>query len=302
RGYAGIMLRHALDKMRESGEFVSDLFPFSWEFYRRLGWEWVGQRNDYVVLTRTLLADKGTEDVRAATVADRPAIQECYTTWAGRYRGLIERDVKLWNRVLDDSSKEYAYTFVYEPEGKVEGYLTFKGWKDKETRLREFVVLTPRAHRALLGLLRRHEMQVDAFAWSAPSDDSLWHEHYHWDVQTRTQPVTSARVVDVAAALAAWKPNASASGKVTVRVKDDVAAWNTGIWQTDFSEGNSVVTAVTSDPDVSLDIQAFTQAYHGTPGLAGLRKAGRLDVHSEVGYEALCRLLDGPPMWMNDSF
>jgi len=302
RGYAGIMLRHALDKMRESGEFVSDLFPFSWEFYRRLGWEWVGVRNDYVVLTRTLLADKGTEEVRAATVADRPAIQSCYTTWAGRYRGLIERDVKLWNRVLDDSAKEYAYTFVYEPEGKVEGYLTFKGWKDKETRLREFVVLTPRAQRALLGLLRRHEMQVDAFAWSAPSDDSLWHERYHWDVQTRTQPVTSARVVDVAAALSAWKPNAGASGQVTIRVKDDVAAWNTGTWQTDFSEGHSVVRAVTSEPDVSLDIQAFTQAYHGTPGLASLRKAGRLDVHSEAGYEALCRLLDGPPMWMNDSF
>ncbi|MCW3100647.1 MAG: GCN5-related N-acetyltransferase [Chthonomonadaceae bacterium] len=302
KGYAGTMLRHALEKMRENGEFVSDLFPFNWEFYRRLGWAWVGQRCDYVVPTRILLADKETEHVRAVTAVDRAAIQDCYTTWAGRYRGLIERDVKLWNRVLDDSPKEYAYTFLYEADGKVEGYLTFKGWKSDETKLREFVVLTPRAQRALLGLLRRHEMQVDAFAWHAPGDDSLWHPHYHWDIKTKTQPVTAARVVDVAAAIAAWKPNADVSGKVIVRVQDDVAAWNTGTWEADFNEGMTAVKRVDSEPDVSLDIQAFSQAYHGTPDVASLRKAGRIDVHSEAGYAALGRLLDGPPMWMNDSF
>lgn len=302
RGYAGIMLRHALEKMRENGEFVSDLFPFSWEFYRRLGWAWVGQRNDYVVPTRILQSDKETEHVRAAVAADRPAIQECYVAWAGRYRGLVERDVKLWNRILNDSPKEYAYTFLYEPEGKVEGYLTFKGWKREETRLREFVALTPRAQRALLGLLRRHEMQVEAFAWSAPGDDSLWHQQYHWDIKTQTQPVTAARVVDVAAALSAWKPQRGASGKVVVRVQDDVAAWNTGTWLADFSEGVTTVQAVDAEPEVSMDIQALSQAYHGTPSLANLRSAGRMEVHAEAGYEALGRLLDGPPMWMNDSF
>lgn len=302
RGYAGIMLRHALQKMRENGEFVSDLFPFSWEFYRRLGWAWVGQRNDYVVPTRVLQADPETEHVRAATTADRAAIQECYVAWAGRYRGPVERDVKLWNRILNDGEKEYAYTFLYEPDGKVEGYLTFKGWKEKKTRLREFVTLTSRAQRALLGLLRRHEMQVNKFSWSAPEDDTLWHQHYHSNIETETEPVTQARVVDVAAALAAWKPTASVSGKVVLGIQDDVAQWNTGTWEVDFSAGGSVVKSVEAAPDVTFDIQAFTQAYHGTPNLASLRRAGRLDVQSEAGYEALCRFLDGPPMWMNDFF
>lgn len=302
RGYAGILLRHALEKMRENGEFVSALFPFSWEFYGRLGWAWVGKKNDYVVPTRVLAADRETDHVRAATATDRAAIQECYTVWAGRYRGLMQRDVKLWNRVLDDGEKEYVYTFLYAPDGKVEGYLTFKGLKDKKTPLREFIALTPRAQRALLGLLRRHEMQVEKFAWSAPEDDTLWHQRYHWDIKTHTEPVTMARVVDVKAALEAWKPNAGAEGKVILRIQDDTAAWNTGTWQADFSQRSVEVKPVDSAPDVTLDIQAFSQAYHGTPGLGSLRHAGRLEVHAEPGYAALCRLLDGPPMWMNDDF
>jgi predicted acetyltransferase len=302
RGYAGKMLRHALEKMRENGEFVSDLFPFNWEFYRRLGWAWVGQRYEYVVPTRILPSDPATDHVRAATVADRPAIARCYLAWARRYRGPIERDAKLWNPILDDSPKEYCYTFLYAPDGEVEGYLTFKGWKKERTNLREFVALTPRAQRALLGLLRRHEMQVQAFGWEAPSDDSLWHPHYHWDITTKTEPVTAARVVDVPAALTAWKPEATVAGKVVLRIHDEVAAWNTGTWQAEFSEANTVVKAVDGEPDVSMDIQAFSQAYHGFPDVGSLRKGGRLEVHSEAGYEALTRLLAGPPMWMNDSF
>ena len=302
KGYAGIVLRHALEQMHEKGEFLSTLFPFSWEFYRRLGWAWVGKRQDYVVVSRILAADAETEHVRAAVPTDRPAIQECYTHWAGRYRGLIERDVRLWNRILNDGDKEYTYTFLYERDGKVEGYLTFKGWKREETRLREFVALTPRSQRALLGLLRRHEMQVENFAWAAPEDDGLWHQLYHWDVKTQVRPVTMGRIVDVAAALSAWKPNAALSGKVTLQVQDATAAWNNRTWQADFSEGTTALKAVHSAPDVTLDIQALTQAYYGTPNLAGLRSGGRLEVHSEAGYDALCRLLDGPPMWMNDSF
>lgn len=302
KGYASILLRHALEKMRDSGESVSSLFPFSWEFYGRLGWAWVGVRNMVEAPTRILKPDQGTENVRAATATDRSAIEECYRIWAGGYRGLMERDAKLWNRILDDGEKEYTYTFLFEADGKVEGYLTFRGWKEAETPIREFVVLTSRAQRALLGLLRRHEMQVEKFTWDSPEDNSLWHQHYHWDIKTKTEPVTMARVVDVAAALTAWKPNRAVAGKVTVRIQDKDALWNTGVWQADFSEGAVTVQAVQADADVSMDIQAFSQAFHGTPNLTSLRKGGRLEVQNEAGYEALQQLLAGPPMFMNDSF
>lgn len=302
RGYAGTLLRLALEKMRENGEIVSDLFPFSWEFYRRLGWAWVGARNKIELPSRILQADPETENVRAATPVDRPQIEACYTEWARMYRGLLERDVKLWNRILDNSEKEYAYTFLYEVDGRVEGYLTFKGWKGDITRLREFAALTPRAYRALLGLLRRHEMQVDKFSWTAPEDDTLRHHLCHWDIKATTEPVTMARVVDVPAALAAWKPSPTVSGKATVEIQDDSAPWNNGVWQADFSEGFTTVRSVADKADVAMDIQAFSQAYHGSPNLADLRRAGRLTVQSETGFEALQRLLDGPLMWMNDSF
>src|SRR5438132_11992154 len=40
RGYAGALLRRGLEIMREDGQYLSSLWPFSFDYYRRYGWEW----------------------------------------------------------------------------------------------------------------------------------------------------------------------------------------------------------------------------------------------------------------------
>ena len=302
RGYAGAGLRHALAQMREAGQVISTLFPFSWDYYRRFGWEWVGTNRCYAVPTRIFKPHSETEHARAATPEDRPRILAAYTEFASRYRGLLARDDRQWNRILDDTEQRHTYTYVYEQQGRIEGYLTYRGGEKKETELREFIALTPRAQAALLGLLRRHEMQVEKFTWSAPPDDGLWSQFYHWDIETKLEPCTQGRVVDVAGALQAWKPSTSAHGHFTLGMQDENAPWNTGTWQVEFEGGQVSVEPTQQEPQVSLDIQALSQAYFGTPTVDELRRNDRLQVHKEAGYTALRDLLAGPPMWMNDSF
>jgi predicted acetyltransferase len=296
------MLKHVLEQMRDAGQVISLLEPFSWDYYRRFGWEWIGARRRYAVPARILKPDPETERVRAATAQDRSQIVDAYTRFAERYRGMVVRTDKHWARILDDSKKEFTYTYLYEREGQVEGYLTYRGGKGEETGLREFISLTPRAQRALLGLLRRHEMQVTKFTWSAPPDDGLWSRDYHWDIETKVRPQLMGRVVDVPAALCAWKPAPSAQGRLTLGVQDDCAPWNTATWQIDFADGQVEVRPNSAAPQVSLDIQALSQAYFGTPTVAELRAWERLQVHDEAGYQAFTDLLAGTPMWINDGF
>src|SRR5579871_4731609 len=71
RGYASDGVKHALQRMREAGQVISVLDPFSWEFYQRLGWDWIGATRRYTIPTRVLKSDPETENVRAATLADR---------------------------------------------------------------------------------------------------------------------------------------------------------------------------------------------------------------------------------------
>ena len=188
KGYASGGVRYCLEQMRRNEQCVSILEPFNWDFYRGLGYEWVGLNRRYSLPSRILKPSPHTENVRAATPDDRERIAATYARFAIRYRGMLQRTPVEWKIMLDDMPKEHFYTYVYEQEGELEGYLTYHGGKREETRLREFVSLTARAQGGLLGLLRRHEMQIDKFSWNAPADDTLYSHLNHWDVETKLRP------------------------------------------------------------------------------------------------------------------
>ena len=163
--------------------------------------------------------------------------------------------------------------------------------------IKEFITLTPRSKRALLGLLRRHEMQVRKFAWKAPEDDGLWSQFYSNEIETTIGTNMQGRVVDAASALAAWKPDPDLTGALTLRIDDAFAPWNSGTWKIAFEYGNVTVSSTHEDPQVFVDIQAFSEAFFGALTPASLRHRDRLQVHDEAGFHALCHLLAGPPMW-----
>ncbi|MCW3100651.1 MAG: GCN5-related N-acetyltransferase [Chthonomonadaceae bacterium] len=302
KGYAGDTIRFALERMKEAGHVTSVLSPFSWQFYQNLGWDWTGASRRYSVTTHVLRPHPETEFVRAAVPADRPRIIACYEAFAGRYRGMLVRQEAEWNSVLNDRKKEYAYAFLYEKDGSVEGYLAFHGWKEEETRLRDFITLTPRAQMALLGLLRRHEMQVKKFTWNAPENDLLWSQFIDWDLETRLKPLQMARIVDFPAALALLNPGLDQKGVVDVGIRDAHAPWNDGVWRIVVDIGHVEATRTRGIAQVEMDIRQATQAFFGAPTLEDLRRADRITVHDESGYGRLQRLSDGPPMWINDDF
>ncbi len=302
KGYAGECLRYSLERMREAGQAVSMLYPFSWDYYRQYGWEWIGINRTYRVETRTLPPSRESDHVRAALPSDREKVIGCYTQYAQRYRGLLARSQQHWNNILNDTETNYTYTYLYERDGVMEGYLTIRENSGTETHLREFITLTPRALAGLLGMLRRYDMQIEKFSWNAPENDLLWHRYYHWAIQTTIKPVVQARVVDVAEALRRWQPDPAKRGELTLKIEDEKAPWNRGVWHIAFEDGTVSVRESRENPQVEMDIQSFSQAYFGTPDLPQLRTAERLIVHEEGGFQALSDLLEGPPAWTNDGF
>jgi predicted acetyltransferase len=302
RGYATAALLRSLRHMRDVGEVVSTLYPFSWQFYQQLGWEWTGQVRRYKAPARIFEPTAGTARCREAKPEDRERIAEAYERVARGYRGLLQRDTKQWNRVLDDTTERWTYTYVYEGQTGIEGYLTYSGGSGDVTELREFVSINCEAQQALLGLVGRLDMQTRNFEWRAPEDDLLWSALCNYEIETRLWPMTQARVVDVEGALSQWVPDRAAAGRFTMRIADAQADWNDGTWGVEFSDGAVTVARASCEADLAMDIRTLSQAFFGSPTVATLRRAGKLAVADERGYEAFRDCLSGPPMWTNDFF
>jgi len=299
RGYGGAVLKYMLGHMREAGQVLTILSPFNYAYYRKFGWDWIKVSRTYRVLSRVLPVGPETDHVRAATSADRSDIKATYEQFSSRYRGMAVRDEAEWNLILSSNKVRVSYVYVFEIDDMIEGYLVVREGGPDETYLPEFITVTPRALRGLLGLLRRLETQTNLFYWYAPENDGLWSHFLHREIYTNVWVDFQGRVVDLAASLQFLKPDPTISGSLTLHIEDSCAPWNQGIWDLSFANGVVAVRSTTKEAQVSMDIQAFSQAFFGGLPLTSLREQRRVEVASEPAFHALRSLLDGPPMWYN---
>lgn len=309
RGHVGRLLAEGLRVMRDAGQYTSGLYPFAYAFYRRFGWEWVGEKREHTVPTAHIPT---FPEGRAVRCYDGPealdTIRPVYDTFARRHRGMATRtnaDPNFWERALAHSDNRTTYVQVYhDPQtNEDEGYLTFRYPNGGDTgHVGEFIANTPAAYRGLLSVLHYYGTQVERVKFSAPADSPLPLSVMHNDLETSVHPLFMGRVVDVARALSALPPDPSLAGTLTVQVSDPTCDWNTGAFAVTAEAGQVFAVPTPNTPGVTLDIQAVSQAYWGQPALGLLRAAGRVTVTDEAQYELLSRLLPPAICYLQDGF
>ena len=309
RGHVGRLLTESLRTMRDSGQYLSGLFPFSVAFYRRYGWDWVGEERIYTIPTAEIKAYPEGKCLRCYEGPEgQEIVRPVYDAFAGRYRGMLTRTdptPAFWEWSLKNHGNRTTYVQVYHsPEtGAAEGYLTFRYPKKGDTAdIGELIATTPAAYRGLLSVLHYYGTQVQKVRFSAPADSPLPLYVMHNDLKALQEPSFMARVVDAGAAFAALRPDPDLSGQVTISVADEYADWNQQTFQMTIEGGHVSATTTQSVAGITLDIQTLTQAYWGHPSLGSLRAAGRLSVTDEKQYKMLAKLLPPAVCYLQDDF
>ena len=309
RGHVGKLLQESLKTMRDAGQFLSGLFPFSVAFYRRYGWDWVGEERIYTIPTAEIKAYPEGKHLRCYEgMEGLEVVRPVYDTFARRYRGMLTRTdptPAFWDWALKNHGNRTTYVQVYHaPEtGMAEGYLTFRYPKKGNTAdVGELIATTPAAYRGLLSVLHYYGTQVQKVRFSAPADSPLPLYVMHNDLKALQEPSFMARVVDVSAAFTTLRSDPGLSGQVTIAVTDEYADWNQKTFQITIEAGQVSVTTTQAVAGIALDIQTLTQAYWGHPSLGSLRTAGRLSVTDEKQYETLAKLLPPAVCYLQDDF
>lgn len=162
KGYAGLLLTETLSTLRERGFALSALFPFSYDYYRKFGYELAGVAHRCQIRPAQLPHDREAARVRSTQTTDIPYLERLYDAAAQQQTLRAIRDTKRWNYILDHVKQRV----VYAPErNAVAGYLLYEyrpGVVERiappkrvppTLRLLEMVAETPEARRGLLGHL-----------------------------------------------------------------------------------------------------------------------------------------------------
>jgi predicted acetyltransferase len=309
QGHVAALLARALHDMHVAGQYLSGLYPFSYAFYRRHGWEWVGEKRRYSVPTAAIVSAPEGRDVRTYDGPEAlEVVKPVYAAFVRRYHGMTTRADAApdwWTGSLTHQGERTTYVHVHHDPvtDEADGYFTFR-YPDggQPACLGEFFALNPAAYRGLLSVMHYYGTQIKTLEFAAPADDPLTLHVMHNDLSTSVNPLFMGRIVDVAAALSALRPLPAVRGTCILQVVDNACDWNHGCFEIGVEEGRVTVKASEKTSGVALDISALTQAYWGQPSLPLLRQAGRVEVADEGQYHLLAGLLPPAIAYLQDFF
>jgi predicted acetyltransferase len=282
RGYASQLCSAAIQQGYQQGYVVSILYPFRYNFYRKLGWGAIGEAIEYNFSPRSL-PSFSTDGVRRFQIADLFAIASCHQRFVEQGNCLAERTQPVWEQWQKDITAHKRIVMVYQPADKIHGYLSFRAdadshWLSQSLEIQEFVYTDATAYQALLGFLATLSDQFTNIRYRASRNEAL---HYLLtDPRDQLQPTLPAtlgsragqlitsymlRVLDVAAALQARPNYQGLDGQINFCILDPQLPENnqTFGWQLTAGKPQVVLGGIPQAPTLTLSIDLFSQLYTG---------------------------------------
>ena len=255
-GIAKKLLHHALVKMKEQGQVLSYLHPFSVGFYRKYGWELAFSRRHDIIPIDQLKQHWNAAGYVRRTEADIALLDHIYAAYAQKFNGMLVRDTLWWQqRVLTD--KEMNIAVAYNDKEEAEGYVMYKV-RNNELTVNELAYKNVNGRNLLYEFIGNHDSMANEVKWVVPTNNNVPFMINNPVYEQMEQPYFMARIVDVKAFLEQYVyMKAEADTKIHLTVEDECIQENSGTYEVDIVDGKA--TLVEQVEQTNLTVQCSVQ-------------------------------------------
>ncbi|PYI50909.1 GNAT family N-acetyltransferase [Paenibacillus flagellatus] len=230
RGMVAQLLERGLREMKEDGQTLSCLHPFSVPFYRKYGWELYADYKKYELTAGQLPAFDTGEGRIERTDGDWALLNRVYDKYARQYNGTLIRDEAWWvHTVFRQKGRQAAVYF--DGTGEPRGYVLYKV-KQRVMDVGEMAFSDEAARKALWRFIANHDSMCDTVKLTAPADDDLPFLLPDPRIGQETEPYFMARIVDFRSFAEGYPFVATGrEERLVVKLADPLAPWNDGTFR-----------------------------------------------------------------------
>lgn len=309
-GVMNKVFHETLRFMKDKGQVFSILYPFSYAYYRKFGYEITYQLNKAVVPTLTFGHYPYPKDsVRFWKKSDGFAdLMSIYDAFAKSRNMSIYRDEKSWKDIMkDDPYIKRKHTYIhYDAQNKPDAYVRTRvhfpaNGQDRQVSIDELAWTTQDGLFAMFGFIGGLRPQYGEAIWEVPMSLDLYTLFPEaWDVSIETPSSVQTRIVDLSAALKLMRVPTLFNGNVCIDVFDKSFPDNNGKYCISWESGTVSVEKTDRAPDMSTSIEAMSQLVLGylTPDMAAYR--ADTTIHSQ--HEALMALFPKKDLYLGEKF
>lgn len=260
KGYVKELIKQSLIEMRENGQIISVLHPFSYGFYRKYGWELF---SDFSVIHLTkpdLIYSENVSGYVKRFSADSyneyiKDIENIYDRYTQKYIGMFVREHNWWiEAVIKDFHTAVYYNQMNEPLG----YLIYN-MQNSKMFVKEFIPLNHEARKGMWNFICQHDSMLKEIEIWAEVNDPLLFTIINPKVKVEQIAFPMARIVDVPAFLQVYPFNwQSLECQIILNIVDEYAPWNNGTYTVRPGKTSNVLADSSEEEGLTMSINTLS--------------------------------------------
>lgn len=277
------LLERALKNMRERGQYITYLFPYSIPYYRRKGWEIISDKISYEIEDYQLPKSKQVEgDVRRVEV-DSKELKRTYERYAQHTHGAIIRDELAWNEYWLWDSDDIMAAIYYNEDNEPDGYVIY--WLAEDIfHVKDMIFNNEAARTGLWNFISAHLSMIDKVVGSTYTDEPLAFLIEDASITETISPYYMARIVDFPAFIAnfPFKPHPKPR-EWKFLLSDPIMDCNQGSFLLRIDEtGKGEAVKINDKSTDSVSIQTMTTMLMGYKRPDYLSRIGRIKADEDI--------------------
>ncbi len=277
------LLEQALKNMRQKGQYICYLYPYSIPYYRRKGWEIISDKISYVIKDYQLPHNRQVPGYVRRIKTDDPELRRTYDRYACHTHGAILRDDLAWNEYWLWDPDDIMAAVYYNEDNEPDGYVIY--WIANEVfHIKDMIFNNENARTGLWNFVSAHFSMINQVEGSTYTDEPLAFLLEDASIQETISPYYMARIVDFEAFVEKYpfKPD-NVERSWTFSLEDPIMECNQGTFRLTISKDGKGkaerVSLVTGD---KISIQTMTTMLMGYKRPDYLAKIGRIQADGAV--------------------
>lgn len=282
-GLMASLMMQSLTEMRESGQSLTLLSPYSIPLYRHKGWEIISDKMAFRVKDTQLPLHLNAPGYIRRVDEDSQDLILLHTRYAGQTHGCIYRNDLAWEEYWRWDVDDTEIAIYYSAQDEPLGYMVYR-LKEEVMHVKELVCLNMEAFKGLWKYISAHESMVGEVVGNNYDNEPIafWFEDS--DIKETIRPYIMGRIVDVEQFLAQYRfASVDEAVTLTFDVRDSLLSWNNRLFSVRLAPGASPAqTKRHAARRVTLSIGTLTCMLLGYKRPAYLHKMEMLEADGET--------------------
>jgi predicted acetyltransferase len=171
------LLTETLKELYANGVPISALYPATQRPYRKVGYEQAGTHVSFQIDTDSISNLEDRQLPIQQVEADRHEVfHPLYRQAAIANNGHLDRNLAMWQRLVESKTDEAIYAYLVGSESQPEGYIICRQQHSEQKLqliVKDWVALTPAAGRRLWTFLGDHRSIIKEVLWRGSALDPL---------------------------------------------------------------------------------------------------------------------------------